>query len=99
MMRTIRHTGSVFLLAILAACGSSSAPQTNGGHAGNGDVYRAQITRTSLGVPHIKADDFGGIGYGYGHAFASDNLSVLLEDLFTLRGALAKSIVRACNHH
>src|SRR3546814_19706074 len=94
MMRTIRHTGSVFLLAILAACGSSSAPQTNGGHAGNGDGYSAQITRTALGVPHIKADDFGGIGYGYGYAFAEDNLCVLLEDLVTIRGERAKYMGR-----
>src|SRR3546814_14463010 len=96
MMRTIRHTGSVFLLAILAACGSSSAPQTNGGHAGNGDGYSAQITPTAPGVPHIKADDFGVIGDGYGHAFAEDNPGVLLDDLVPLPRDAAQDMGTHC---
>src|SRR3546814_2337908 len=94
MMRTIGHTGSVLLPDILASCGSMSASQSNVGYASNGDGYNAQITRIALCVTHIKADDFGGIGYGYGYALAEDNLCVLLEDLVTIRGERAKYMGR-----
>lgn len=90
-MRVIRRS-AMLLLVLLAACSRSSAPQvdTNGdGH------FSAEITRTSLGIPHIKADDFGGMGYGYGYAFAEDNLCVLQEDLLTIRGQRAQYMGRS----
>lgn len=90
-MKTIRHLGSTLLFVLVAGCGSSSAPDIG---AGSGSHYKAEITRTALGVPHIKADDFGGVGYGYGYAFAEDNLCVLLEDLVTIRGERAKYLGR-----
>ncbi|MFA5941205.1 MAG: penicillin acylase family protein, partial [Sinimarinibacterium sp.] len=66
----------------LAGCGNSSPPS---GVAG-GTVYDVTVTRTSLGIPHIKADDYPSVGYGYGYALAEDNLCVLQEDLVTIRG-------------
>jgi len=44
------------------------------------------ITRTQYGIPHIKANDFGSIGYGYGYAFAEDNLCTMMEDYVAIRG-------------
>lgn len=44
------------------------------------------ITRTALGVPHIKADDMYGAGVGVGYAYAQDNACLLLEEVVTLRG-------------
>jgi acyl-homoserine-lactone acylase len=85
-MRTHRLTG-LLLLALLAACNRSSTPT---GVNPGGAHYDADITRTALGIPHIKANDFGGMGYGYGYAFAEDNLCVLAEDLLTIRGERAK---------
>jgi acyl-homoserine-lactone acylase len=52
--------------------------------------YDVTITRTSLGIPHILADDFASIGYGYGFVFAEDNLCVLQEDFITTRGDRSK---------
>jgi len=48
--------------------------------------YDVSITRTTYGVPHIRAKDYGSLGYGQGYAFAQDNLCVFLEDLLTIRG-------------
>lgn len=93
-MKAIRHSGSALLLVLLAACGTSSAPEPGADGGGGSSHFSAQITRTALGVPHIKASDFGGIGYGYGYAFAEDNLCVLLEDLVTIRGERAKYMGR-----
>ncbi|MBS2011692.1 MAG: penicillin acylase family protein [Deltaproteobacteria bacterium] len=54
------------------------------------EPFKATIRRTAMGVPHIQADDFGGVGYGTGYAFADDNLCILSEELVTSRGERAK---------
>lgn len=72
----------------LVACNNSSKPAD--GLGGSGDTYNVTVTRTSLGIPHITANDFGSMGYGYGYAFAEDNLCVLYDDLLTIRGERAK---------
>jgi len=85
---------------LLAACGGSG-----GGGGGSGDpdgsdggapgkLYNATITRTSMGVPHIQAQDYGSLGYGYGYAFAEDNLCTMLEDYVTIRGERARHFGR-----
>jgi len=48
--------------------------------------YFAEIRRTAYGIPHILARDFGSLGYGYGYAFAQDNLCSLASQVLTLRG-------------
>lgn len=54
-------------------------------HAASG-TYEATVTRTTYGIPHIVAQDFGSLGYGFGYAFAEDNLCTMLEDFVTTRG-------------
>ena len=44
-------------------------------------VYRAEITRTQYGIAHIVAEDWGGLGYGHGYAFAQDNYCSLMQDI------------------
>ncbi len=48
--------------------------------------YRAEIRRTTMGVPHIKADHWGDLGYGYGYAQAEDNLCTMADAFITYRG-------------
>ncbi|MCU6434191.1 penicillin acylase family protein [Undibacterium sp. Jales W-56] len=48
--------------------------------------YQADIRRTSLGVPHIKAANWGDLGYGYGYAQAEDNLCTMADAFLTYRG-------------
>ena len=89
MNTLLRLAAAVTLPLLLAQCGSSKAPDgsTPGGTSGQYDVT---VTRTKLGVPHIKAGDLGSMGYGYGYSFAEDNLCVLQEDLVTIRGERSK---------
>ncbi len=70
-------------LLALAACTPSSAPAAS--HA-----FSAEIRRTAYGVPHIKADDFGGIGFGFGYASAQDNLCEILDRMLTVRAERAR---------
>jgi acyl-homoserine-lactone acylase len=48
--------------------------------------YTAEIRYTSYGVPHIKADRYGDLGYGIGYAHAEENLCTLSEQLMKLKG-------------
>jgi acyl-homoserine-lactone acylase len=44
----------------------------------------ATIRRTTHGVPHILADDFAGLGYGYGYSLAQDNICVVADTYVTV---------------
>jgi len=81
-MRSIVLVAASF--AVLAACSAESAP------AANSAKFEAEIRRTSFGVPHIKAKDMGGIGYGYGYASAQDNACEIADRLLTVSGDRAK---------
>lgn len=48
--------------------------------------FAASITRTAYGIPHIKAADWGGAGYGLGYAYAEDNLCLLAEEFVSVAG-------------
>ena len=52
--------------------------------------YAVEIRRTAYGVPHIKANDYGGLGYGYGYASAQDNLCEIYDRMLTVQGARAR---------
>ena len=52
--------------------------------------YQAEIRRTSYGIPHITAKDYGSLGFGEGYAFAQDHLCSLADQVIKVRGERAK---------
>jgi acyl-homoserine-lactone acylase len=52
--------------------------------------YTAEVRRTSFGIAHIKANDYGSVGYGVGYAFAQDNFCTMADELLTVRAERAK---------
>jgi acyl-homoserine-lactone acylase len=46
----------------------------------------ADIRRTSFGVPHIRAENERGLGFGIGYAYAQDNLCLLANEIVTVNG-------------
>jgi acyl-homoserine-lactone acylase len=91
----VASTLPLLVAASLAACGDdddSANTRDGGGDAGpsNLEPFKATVRRTSLGVPHVKAENLGGMGYGYGYVFAEDNLCILAEEILTVRGERAK---------
>jgi len=52
--------------------------------------YQAEIRRTSYGIPHITARDYGSLGFGEGYAFAQDHLCSLADQVVKVRGERAK---------
>ena len=69
------------MAALLAGCNGDG---DDGGEPAA--TYRAEIRRTTMGVPHIKAPDWGGAGYGYGYAQAQDDLCTIANSMLTFRG-------------
>ena len=69
------------LLAVLAATASLA-----GAHAPSAAERSAEVRFTQYGVAHVKAEDFEGVGYGYGWAFARDNLCLAADSAITLAG-------------
>ncbi|WP_439865238.1 bifunctional acylase PvdQ [Pseudomonas antarctica] len=50
----------------------------------------AEIRRTTYGVPHIRANDERGLGFGIGYAYAQDNLCLLANEVVTVNGERAR---------
>jgi acyl-homoserine-lactone acylase len=72
---------------LLASCGDNGGSSNNEVASAN---YSAEITRTEYGIPHIKADDWGSLGYGYGYAYAQDNFCVVMREVILASGRSAE---------
>ena len=49
-----------------------------------------QIRWTDYGIPHVRANSWEGLGYGFAHAFATNTICVLAREFITVRGEQAK---------
>ena len=56
----------------------------------SGSPKEVQIRWTTHGIPHIKANDWEGLGYGIAHAIATNAICVLAREFVTVRGEQAK---------
>lgn len=78
------------LLASLTTVVLTSSPQaaalTPRTDLTSGPTYRATITRTEHGIPHIVAGDYGSLGFGAGYAAAQTSICTLTDVLLTARG-------------
>ncbi|MDR5739565.1 MULTISPECIES: penicillin acylase family protein [unclassified Caballeronia] len=83
MNETVRRAMlGALAIAMLAGCAASNEASERADDA----PYRAEIRRTQSGIPHIRAGDWGSLGYGYGYAQAQDNLCSLADGFVTWRG-------------
>ncbi|MCO7224325.1 penicillin acylase family protein [Pleionea sp. CnH1-48] len=84
-MKTIIRTGQMLLaVGLLAGCSSLVI---------NTDVkkqYKADITRTNFGVPHIRAQDLGSLSFGNAYAQAQDNLCLMADNYVRVRGETSR---------
>jgi acyl-homoserine-lactone acylase len=74
-MRRGIHWGAALVAAATVLTTVPGPPATAGPRHG----LAADIRYTEYGIPHITAEDFAGLGYGYGFAAATDNICVLAE--------------------
>lgn len=78
----VRLATGVAAVALLAACGGEAAAPSG--------KMSAEIRRTAFGVPHVKANDYDGMGFGLGYAMAEDNVCEIAERYVTVSGERAK---------
>lgn len=71
---------------VSVALGLQGCVQPGTAHPGADGGYQVDIRRTAFGIPHVKADDWGSLGYGYGYVQAQDNLCTMAESFVTYRG-------------
>ena len=57
--------------------------------ADEGDRYNVDIRWTSYGIPHVKADDWGSLGYGFAYATATDGICVFAQEVARANGTLS----------
>ena len=60
-----------------------------------GRDYEATIRVTSYGIPHILAEDWGDLGFGYGYQFTSDNFCELAKHVVRVNGEMSKYFGRS----
>src|SRR3954466_856797 len=53
-------------------------------------AYDATIKYTQYGVPHITGQNFGDLGFGYGYAFAKENICTMADQYVTVRAQRSK---------
>lgn len=73
--------GIILLTGLLASCGQEKAPEA---------TYRVEIVRTSYGIPHITADDYGSLGFGEGYSGAEDHVCNIAYGIIEARGERAE---------
>ena len=88
------------LVALISACtpesSDSNVQETQVMSSEIGDLSgtvaprEVKIRWTTHGIPHIKADDWEGLGYGFAHAIATNTICVLAREFVTVRGEQAK---------
>jgi acyl-homoserine-lactone acylase len=68
---------------LLSACSRDTETRVE---AAQSSRFFAEIARTSYGVPHVKASNFRGLGYGLAYSYAQDNVCMFADTLLTVRG-------------
>lgn len=89
---------AALLLGTLVACSDDDdngrwrglPPLADGVIAEPDGVLRAQIRRTTGGIPHITANTLESAGYGAGYAQAQDNVCIIADEILKARGERAR---------
>ena len=82
----LRYFGLLTLAAVLLGCAD---PGGEGDADGTDLQYEVELRWTSFGIPHVKADDWGSLGYGFAYATATDAVCVIAKDVQMVNGNLS----------
>ena len=75
---------TLIIVVALSAC--ASAPESGS----SSSDFQTEIRLTAFGIPHVKANDWAGMGYGFAYATANDAVCVIARDVMTVNGDLSK---------
>lgn len=53
------------------------------------EAYETEIRWTSYGIPHVRAEDWGSLGYGFAYATATDAFCVIARDIMMVNSEMS----------
>jgi acyl-homoserine-lactone acylase len=78
-------------LSALVACAPDESVSNNDASAPPNSMKEAVDVRwTEHGIPHITAQSWEGLGFGFAHSVAQNGVCVLAKELITVNGELSK---------
>jgi len=77
------------IFSLTAACSKKSSD----------DRYSVDIRWTSYGIPHVLADDWGSLGYGFAYASAVDGVCVFARELVTANATMSEYFGPSDEHY
>ena len=79
---------SVLVVSLLACSDSNNNPPPPAPAPEPEPTFElnAEIRRTEYGIPHVVADDWQSLGYGFGYAYAQDNYCVTMREIVYASG-------------
>jgi acyl-homoserine-lactone acylase len=77
---------AIIVLILSAQPASAASQSTVSGASAAGGRLEATILRDQHGIPNIIGQSFADVGFGYGYAFAQDNICTIAESYVTVRG-------------
>ena len=78
-------------LSALVACAPDESVSNNDASASPNSMKEAVDVRwTEHGIPHITAQSWEGLGFGFAHSVAQNGVCVLAKELITVNGELSK---------
>lgn len=81
---TVHRSLMLVAAALLsAACSTEESAQTQ---VATQPTYNVDIRWTSYGIPHVKAQDWQSLGYGFAYATATDAVCVIARDVAMVNG-------------
>ncbi len=83
------HTAVLTLTATLLGVACSPAEQAETATPDKPTIA-VDIRWTSHGIPHVKADDWQSLGYGFAYATATDALCVIAKDVAMVKGQMSR---------
>ena len=73
------------LVFLMFGCADGSGKQ----NAADEAQYAVELRWTSYGIPHVKAEDWGSLGFGFAYATATDAVCVIAKDVQMVTGNLS----------
>jgi acyl-homoserine-lactone acylase len=88
-----RRAASILALLAVLVCAGCEQPAERaaaGGATMRTPHYRTSIRWTGYGIPHVRASDWGSLGYGLAYANARDGFCTLTRELVRVNGNLSR---------
>jgi len=85
-----RTAAAVAVLFGCMGCSDARAPQEAAARARTLPHYETEIRWTSHGIPHVRAANWGSLGYGFAYATARDAVCTIARDVVTVNGDLSR---------